>query len=187
MKKQVSFVSLTLCAAMLLGSCSQNTKPASNPEALINEIVSEAAAQQTTITEKPKTTTAAETSLPDAGTSGNAAVDLDLTVMNSTMIYSVIYDMMINPDNYYGKTLMVDGFFDTVTDERAGARYFFVVVPDATACCVQGLEFMLDDSKKYPEDYPEVSKDIRVRGTFDSYEELGSTYYYIRTDELTVL
>lgn len=173
MKRSVSLISLTLTAALLLGSCGQ--QGSDTPDALINSIVNDAAAGQTANADK------------QVSADADPSVDIDLTAMNSTMVYSVVYDIMVEPEKYYGQTLKVDGFFDTTTDERIGSRYYFVVIPDATACCSQGLEFMLDDSKTYPDDYPETAADIEVKGTLDRYEEEGYMYYYIRTDELTVL
>lgn len=180
MKKHISFVSVIL-SALLLSSCSQ-TQP-DVPDALINEIVNDPAlTAQNTAAAAPSSASAdkGEQTVSSADTS----VDLDLTAMNSNMIYSVIYDMMINPDNYYGKSMLVDGYFDTLFEERLDTRYFFVVVPDAAACCVQGLEFKLGDDKAYPSDYPEPSTDIRIRGVLDCYEEEGQTYAYIRADEM---
>ena len=189
MKKPVKIVAPALAAVLLLGSCAaqQKTADPNSPEVLINNIMSEAAAAQTT-TAKPKaTTTAADTAqITETVSGGDTSVDIDLTAMNSTMIYSVIYDMMINPDNYYGKSLIVDGYFDTMEDPSLGARYYFVVVPDATACCVQGLEFMLDKAT-FPDDYPEVTTDIRVKGVMDCYMEQGQKYTYIKADSLTGL
>lgn len=175
MKRSVSLISLAVSAALLLGACSQ--QPSDTPDALINSIVSDAAAAQTTAAAAEKQVSA------DA----DPSVDIDLTAMNSTMVYSVVYDIMVEPEKYYGQKLKVDGFFDTVEDERLGARYYFVVIPDAAACCQQGLEFMLDESKIYPNDYPETAADIEVTGTLDKYDEEGYTYYYIKTDELKVL
>ncbi len=173
MKRSVSLISLTLAAAFTLGSCGQ--KASDTPNALIDAIVSDAAGAEPNPSAKYVTA------------DSDPNVDLDLTAMNSTMVYSVIYDIMVEPEKYYGQTMKVDGFFDTVTDDRLGTRYFFVVVPDAAACCSQGLEFMLDDSKSYPDDYPETAADIEVKGILDRYDEEGQTYYYIRTDELKVL
>jgi hypothetical protein len=191
MKKTAKAAALTAAALLLCSSCAQQpaAKAPDSPSALINNIMSEAAAQASEAAPKASATTAAapETTAAAAETPASqdgTAVDIDLTQMNSTMIYSVIYDMMINPDSYYGKSLLVDGYFDTMVYDGSDTRYFFVVVPDATACCVQGLEFILTGAS-YPGDYPEVQDDIRVRGVMDCYEEAGQMYTYIRADSLT--
>ena len=94
---------------------------------------------------------------------------------------------MVKPNDYYGKSLLVDGYFDTMCLEEFQSRYYFVVVPDATACCVQGLEFKLPEGNVYPDDYPEAGTDIRVRVVLGSYEEAGQTYAYIQADKMSIL
>lgn len=112
-----------------------------------------------------------------------AALDIDLTVLSSTMVYSEVYSMMSFPDDYIGKTVKMKGQFaigyvyntDGTPDEST-AR-FACVIADATACCSQGLEFILTDEHTYPDEYPELGAEITVVGTFEWYEEDGCRYY----------
>ena len=112
-----------------------------------------------------------------------AALDIDLTVLSSTMVYSEVYSMMSFPDDYIGKTVKMKGQFvigyvyntDGTPDEST-AR-FACVIADATACCSQGLEFILTGEHTYPDEYPELGAEITVVGTFEWYEEDGCRYY----------
>ena len=112
-----------------------------------------------------------------------AALDIDLTVLSSTMVYSEVYSMMSFPDDYIGKTVKMKGQFvigyvyntDGTPDEST-AR-FACVIADATACCSQGLEFILTGEHTYPDEYPELGAEITVVGTFELYEEDGCRYY----------
>ena len=61
------------------------------------------------------------------------------------MVYSEVYDMMYDPDKYMGKTVKMSGWA-AVYQDGEGKLYYACVVPDATACCSQGLEFELEDS-----------------------------------------
>lgn len=190
MKKQITAAALLLSMVMLLGSCGENKQ--TKTDALISSIVNDSAQNVSgdSASASPAGNSAkAATTDEDWQISdlGNGDIDIDLTQMNATMIYSVIYDIMVNPDNYYGKSIMTDGYFDTTPNEELGVRYYFIVIPDATACCAQGLEFMLPESKVYPDDYPAVKENIRVKGVIDSYEEEGQLYTFIRTDELTIV
>ncbi|WP_034452742.1 hypothetical protein [Butyrivibrio sp. AE2032] len=56
----------------------------------------------------------------------NAAsgVDVDLTVLSSTVVYSEVYNMMVSPDNYKGKTVKMKGQFVPYYDEATGKYYF---------------------------------------------------------------
>ena len=112
-----------------------------------------------------------------------AALYIDLTVLSSTMVYSEVYSMMSFPDDYIGKTVKMKGQFvigyvyntDGTPDEST-AR-FACVIADATACCSQGLEFILTGEHTYPDEYPELGAEITVVGTFEWYEEDGCRYY----------
>ena len=98
-------------------------------------------------------------------------VDIDLTTMSSTMVYSEVYDMMYQSGDYLGKTVRMKGLMAAYHDRTTNSDYFSCVIQDATACCSQGIEFILEDSYKYPDDYPEEGSEITVKGTFDTFME----------------
>ncbi|MBQ9494999.1 MAG: hypothetical protein IJR50_05100 [Treponema sp.] len=105
-------------------------------------------------------------------------IDVDLTRMSSTMVYAEVFNMLIAPEYYDGKTIRMRGLFDIFEYERNGKphRSFFCIVKDATACCAQGLEFSLADSYTYPNDYPARYTMITVTGRYRQYEQDGLTY-----------
>ncbi len=104
-------------------------------------------------------------------------VDVDLTQLSSTMVYSEVYAMATEPEQYIGKTVKMQGLF--ATQEYNGERLYACIVQDATACCAQGLEFELAEKFVYPDDYPETGAEITVVGTFDTYKEEHDENYYI--------
>jgi len=112
--------------------------------------------------------------------SSTEGVDVDLTTLSSTMVYSEVYNMMIMPEDYMGKTIKMNGMFSYMTDETTGNEYYACIIMDATACCSQGIEFELAGDYTYPDDYPEIGGDITVTGTFDVYEEDGYKYCTLR-------
>jgi len=103
-------------------------------------------------------------------------VDVDLTEMSPTMVYSEVYNMMMTPEDYVGKSVRMNGMYVSFYEEENDFRYFACIVKDATACCSQGIEFVLTEDYRYPEDYPEDGDDIVVTGVFDTYME-GSDMY----------
>lgn len=115
---------------------------------------------------------------------GEEGVDVDLTVLSSTMVYGEVYNMMVAPESYVGKTVKMDGLFSAFHDETTDKYYFACIIQDATACCAQGIEFELTDEYSYPDDYPEEGGDICVIGVFDTYEESGNTYCTLRNARL---
>ena len=124
----------------------------------------------------------ASATMPDTS-SGD--IDIDLTQLDSNMIYAQVYDMVYNGDNYLGKKVKVKGPFSYFKEDD-GREFFAVLVSDATACCSQGIEFVLAGDNKYPEDYPGIGKTITVTGEFNYYTEDYATYCQLLNAEMTV-
>ena len=80
------------------------------------------------------------------------SVDLDLSTMSATAIYSEVSNMMTDPKKYVGKTIKVKGYYTVSIDPSTGERYTYCLIPDATECCQQGLLFKLkkDEASKLP-------------------------------------
>ena len=135
-----------------------------------------------TVSEDPEK--AAKPSTSTAAASDPSKVDLDLTKMSATMIYSTIFDMLVMAEDYIEKNIKVTGWFETYTDPQTGELYYAVVVPDATACCQQGLEFVWPGDHKYPEDFPETGADITVTGVYKLIENDGITYTYLEASSV---
>ena len=133
-----------------------------------------------------------ETGSAQTGTDAKAVadVDLDLTKLSSTMIYSEVYNMMTAPEDYIGKTVRMTGQFALYQATDADGQpipdqiYFACVIADATACCQQGLEFVLAGDHKYPDDYPELGTDVTVVGEFGTYTEGEYLYCHLINAEL---
>lgn len=109
---------------------------------------------------------------------------IDLTKLSSTMVYSEVYNMTVAPDSYIGKTVRMQGTFAVYEDPQTENRYYACIIADATACCSQGLEFVLAGENSYPDDYPESGKEITVTGVFDTYEENGALYCHLKDASL---
>lgn len=122
---------------------------------------------------------------PDSASVPGDRIDVDLTALSSTMVYSEVYNMMATPEGYVGKTIKASGQFaiyqavgpDGAVDDSQ--TYFVCVIADATACCSQGMEFVLTGAHTYPDDYPELGTEITVVGTFQIYEEDGFLYCHL--------
>ena len=106
-------------------------------------------------------------------------VDVDLAGMSSTVVYSEVFNMMMDPEPYVGKTVRMDGTLNVFHDPRTGEDYFSCVIADATACCAQGIEFVWAGEHSYPDDYPPLDSEIEVSGTFTRYEQEGQVFYHV--------
>ena len=117
----------------------------------------------------------------------DGTVDYDLTQMSSDMVYATVYQMMVTPEEYEGKTFRIDGNFYATYYEATKKYYFYCIIQDATACCAQGMEFVWDDgSHIYPDEYPEDNVEIVVEGTFETYKEEGDSNLYCRLSDATL-
>ena len=134
------------------------------------------------ISEKLPTEVVTDNNTEGRTTDGN--VDVDLTKLSSTMVYSEVYNMMYTPENYIGKTVKMSGMFVAYTNQDQSQFYPAVIIADATACCSQGLEFVLEGNPSYPEGYPEMETDITVIGTFETYLEDGNTYCRLKNAKI---
>ena len=173
MKKTICTV-LAFTLLLLASGCGQTARTA-EPEATLPAKTPVTAAPSVETGEAPAQ--AEETADP---ASEGEHVDVDLTQLSSTMVYSEVYAMVYEPEQYIGKTVKMRGSF--ATQEYDGNRLYACVIQDATACCAQGLEFELAEALAYPEDFPEEGAEITVVGIFDTYTEdagNGNSYLYL--------
>mgnify|MGYP002856058522 CR=1 FL=1 len=156
---------------------SETTTKATTEEITTQEITTEEVKEDETTTEENEASdVTSDENTPKEATVVPPEVDVDLTTLSSTMVYSEVYNMMTTPDDYLGKNVKMAGNFAVYTDEATGKVYFACIIQDATACCAQGIEFVLAGDYRYPEDYPNVNDIITVTGTFNTYEEDGWVY-----------
>lgn len=118
-----------------------------------------------------KSNNAPDNSTEEVSQKQTREVDIDLTVMDSDMIYATIYQILSEPESYEGKTIKAKGLYTSSYYEETGQYYHFIVIEDATACCSQGLEFVWEDGTHGLEEYPEDQAEIIVTGTFETYTE----------------
>ena len=112
-------------------------------------------------------------------TAAPLAVDLDLSRLSGTVVYSQIYNMMYEPETYIGKVIKVSGYYSAYENTERGVVYHACVIPDATACCAQGIEFIWGGEHQWPDDYPEEGTSIVVTGRLETYDEDGYQYLHL--------
>lgn len=94
-------------------------------------------------------------------------IDVDLTKLNSTILFSQTYAMLSEPTPYLGKVVRMRGSYVVYAD---GAKA--CLISDEGGCCQEGIHFALRDGIAYPE----LNTQIIVVGTFGTYEFNGVTY-----------
>ena len=184
--KRLFCLLLAVCMMASLCACGKDSeKDAGNDASSSNEEASASAESIPTPKEQEtpdEQQTPEEPEQPQASADG---VEVDLTVLSSTMVYSEVYNMLYNdPESYLGKTVRARGEFSIyqlVTDGvlQPDPVSYACIISDAAACCAEGMEFVLEGDLTYPDDYPELGTEITVIGEFQSYEENGMTWYHL--------
>ena len=106
-------------------------------------------------------------------------VDLDLSQMSGTVVYAAVYNLMYDPAPYLGKVIRIRGYYSFYREPSNGNVYYACVIPDATACCMQGIEFVPFPDPEDPDHFLEDSADITVTGCLETYVEDGTVYLHL--------
>ena len=123
---------------------------------------------------------------PDSQSAENSSgIDVDLVGLSGTMMYAQMYEIMMVPEDYVGKTLRLAGQFTVYDDLDPNRLVFTVMVADALACCQQGMEFVWTGEHSYPEDYPEPGQTVVVTGRYERYDNQGMDSYRIVSDSVS--
>ena len=178
--KRLFCLLLAVCMLVFLCSCGKGGGEDAGNDTLSSDEEASASAEIIPTPNQQETPEKSGQAQPSAG-----KVDVDLTVLSSTMVYSEVYNMLYNDPAYYlGKTVKARGEFSIyqlVTDGvlQPDPVSYACIISDAAACCAEGMEFVLEGNYTYPDDYPELGAEITVIGEFQSYEENGMIWYHL--------
>ena len=186
MMKRLFCLLLAVCMAVSLCACGKDSEKGAenNTPSSDGEVSAPTESIQTPDEQETPNEQQAQEE-PEQTQASADGVDVDLTVLSSTMVYSEVYNMLYNdPAHYLGKTVKARGGFSIyqfVTDGvlQPDPVAYACIIADATACCAEGMEFVPEGDLTYPEDYPELGAEITVIGEFQSYEENGMTWYHL--------
>lgn len=116
-----------------------------------------------------------------------STVDYDLTEMSSDMVYAMVYQMMMEPEKYEGKT---SGWRESIIRSIRKTRKSITITVLSRMprhAVPREWEFVWDDgSHAYPDEYPEENADVIVEGTFETYTESGDSNLYCRLKDASM-
>ena len=175
--KRIGLTAILLCCLLGMTAC-QKEEPAptasSSPHAA-STVFSSAPTSTQTPTPEP-------TAEPTPITLENG--EIDLTQMSSTMVYSYVFNLMYDPTPFIGKRFRIQGIYDENYWAENDTTYHCILIPDATACCAQGIEFVLTDENA---SYPQPADDIEINGILTTYIEDDTPYIEIQVDQIEIL
>ena len=179
-KKVLTILLISLMLVTLLSGCGDDSSDRNNSGSqsptvsdVLEEGMAEADGEDTQERQSGVTEGAPEPEEigDDVALSTTEGIDIDLTQLSSTMVYSEVFNIVSDPESFVGKVIKMQGSFTMYHDEATDKYYYGCIIQDATACCSQGLEFVPLNATVYPDDFPEEMSTITVTGTFSIYEE----------------
>ncbi len=185
MKKTV-LILLALLLVLSLAACGEKTEDTVrqgsglvSQSSTVNQILESAAAGEEAHAETAPAEAAPTEEAAPAETTAPAAyegeIDVDLTQLSATVVYSEVSNMMTEPERYVGKVVRMAGQAASTYYDVTDMTYHAIIIADATACCAQGIEYVLSGEQSYPDDNAEAV----VTGVFGTYDEFGRTYIYL--------
>ena len=85
---------------------------------------------------------------------------------------------------FIGKRFRIQGIYDESDWAESDTTYHCILIPDAAACCAQGIEFILTDESA---SYPQPADDIEISGILTTYMEDDTPYIEIQADSIKIL
>ena len=178
--RRFCFVFLSFVFSLVLVSCSNGRKKIVDMDTLIARSEAEsspassgAAESGSGDAEKPQEAESSSVASVSVDAPVYTDINLDLTKQSATVVYSQVFNMMVEPETFVGKKIRLNGIATAIHDEEENKDYFACIVMDATACCAQGIEFELPENMQSPEFYPKDGDEITVTGVFEMYESHG--------------
>ena len=115
------------------------------------------------------------------------AADGQVVEIKEKMFIAQTNDVYLNPDDYLGKTLKLEGIFKT-EDYGNTDKTYCLVLRYGPGCCGNdgnaGFEVAWDGASHEP--LPKTDDWVEATGTLKSYEEDGFPYLYISLSSLVV-
>ena len=102
-------------------------------------------------------------------------VDLDLSLLSGTVVYAEVNNIMYDPQPYLGKVIRIRGLYSVFEEPSTGVVYHACVIPDATACCIQGMEFVPPAGGLLAEE----GETVTVTGRLAIYQEGGVSWLHL--------
>lgn len=106
-------------------------------------------------------------------------IDLDLAGLSGTVVYAQVYNLVCEYEKWLGKTIRIAGYYNYYNDEANSVVYHACIIPDATACCAQGIEFVWYGEHPWPDAYPEIGTNLTVTGRLETYDDNGTQYLHL--------
>jgi uncharacterized membrane protein YcgQ (UPF0703/DUF1980 family) len=118
----------------------------------------------------------------------SAQAEKPVIEIKEKMFIAQTNDVYLNPEDYLGRIIKLEGLFKSYSSEEYNTTYCFVLRYGPGGCCGNdgsaGFEVAWDDELKTG--YPEEDDWVEALGVLKSYEENDYPYLYLSLSSLTV-
>ena len=122
--KRIFCLLLAVCMMASLCACGKDSEKDAGNDTPSSDVEVPAPTESIPTPKEQETPGESKPSHPSAG-----KVDVDLTVLSSTMVYAEVFNMMLSPDDYIGKTIRITGIFSVYQDPKATPHRKVSVIP----------------------------------------------------------
>lgn len=109
---------------------------------------------------------------------------LDLSLLNDTMAYSQLINIIKEPEEYLGTPVIVKGIYTAPFNGFSHQYNYTVTIQDNTQCCAQGIEFIMKDENDLDK-LPQEGETVKISGVLELFEEGKHSYCIISDAQLT--
>ena len=100
-------------------------------------------------------------------------IQFDISEMNDTMSFSMLFQITMNPDFFLDTTIKINGRFLRDYSYFSERYYNYVMITDEAGCCQNGLEFLVKNKENIDANYPAQNEEISIIGTLKMLEAGG--------------
>ncbi|MFI3284678.1 MAG: hypothetical protein R3Y57_06310 [Erysipelotrichaceae bacterium] len=99
-------------------------------------------------------------------------INIDLSILNDTMAYAQLSQMMFDMETYEGKVVKIVGLYDVQYIQGLDKTIYTILIFDATLCCTAYMELDFSAFEEYPSDAGEIT----LIGTYRIDDFEGNEY-----------
>ncbi|MDR2783531.1 MAG: hypothetical protein LBB48_06815 [Treponema sp.] len=122
-----------------------------------------------------------------AGNGGSGGAGTETIEIKEKMFIAQVNDVYLNPEDYFGKTIKLQGLFKS---QRYEDKSYYFVIRYGPGCCGNdgnaGFEVAWDGDFTLQPQYPKEDDWVEATGVLKSYEEDDFPYLYIALTNLTL-
>lgn len=108
--------------------------------------------------------------------------DIDLTILNDTVMMAQVNNLMYMPQEYAGQTVKMKGAYMPFYSQQYDDTYHLMLSMDELMCCQGMVEFLLPEGRDYPED----GEEFMIFGEFTLMSDETGEYAIIIVSDYVI-